>query len=345
LQGRRWLRVASYNGLAIALGLVLGLVVVAVGGGNVVQALKVFFVEPVSTTTNIGEVLVRFIALYTIGLGVGLALKAGLWNVGGEGQFVIGEVMAFVGVIYIGGIPASLHIPLILLLGTAGGLLWIIVPTVLRTKFGANEIVITLLFNIVATFVGLYALNGPIRGRTQSFGFPLTDLIPASLALPLVIPGTRLSVALFVTLGIAVVLYLLVERTALGLRLSTVGESTETARYAGINVTKIFVFVMLVAGSLAGLAGAMHATGVLGFLDPGELQPGFGYLAIIVALLGRKNMLGIGIASLLFGYVIIGAQDMAQAVPAQSGMVFAMEGAMLTGVSLASYLLTRRGGT
>jgi ABC-type uncharacterized transport system permease subunit len=343
LEGRGWLRVASYNGLAIALGLVLGLIVVAVGGGNVIFALKTFFISPISTGTNIAEVLVRFVALYTVGLGIGLALKAGLWNVGGEGQFVVGEIMAFVGVIYIGGIPPALHIFLILLLGAAGGLLWISVPTILRTKFGANEIVITLLFNIVATFVGLYALNGPIRGRTQSFGFPLTDLIPPNLALPLLVPGTRLSIALFITLGVAVIMYLLVERTALGLRLSTVGESTETARYAGINVNRVFVLVMLVAGTLAGLAGAMHATGVLGFLDTGELQPGFGYLAIIVALLGRKNMLGIGIASLLFGYVIIGAQAMAQVVPAQSGVVFAMEGAMLMGVSLASYLLARRG--
>jgi simple sugar transport system permease protein len=329
--------------VAIALGVALGLVVVAIAGGNVVQALKSFFISPISTTDNLAEVLVRFVALYTIGLGVGLALKAGLWNVGGEGQFIIGQVMAFVGVIYIGGIPAPLHVLAILLLGAAGGLLWIVVPTVLRTKFGANEIVITLLFNIVAVFVGYYALNGPIQGKTQSFGFLLTDLIPSSLALPLLIPGTRLSIALFITLGLAILMYLLVERTAFGLRVSTVGESTETARYAGINVTRIFVFVMLVAGALAGLAGAMHATGVLGFLDTAELQPGFGYLAIIVALLGRKNMLGIGIASLLFGYVIVGAQAMAQAVPAQSGVVFAMEGAMLIGVSLSSYLLTRRG--
>jgi simple sugar transport system permease protein len=342
LQGRRWLRIASYNGVAIALGVALGLVVVAIAGGNVVQALKSFFISPISTSTNVGEVLVRFVALYTIGLGIGLALKAGLWNVGGEGQFIIGEVMAFVGVIYIGGIPAPLHVFVILLLGTAGGLVWIVVPTVLRAKFGANEIVITLLFNIVATFVGYYALNGPIQGKTQSFGFLLTDLIPSSLALPALIPGTRLTIALFITLGIAIAMYLLVERTAFGLRVSTVGESTETARYAGINVTRVFVLVMLVAGALAGLAGAMHATGVLGFLDTAELQPGFGYLAIIVALLGRKNMLGIGLASLLFGYVIVGAQDMAQAIPAQSGMVYAMEGAMLIGVSLASYLLTRR---
>lgn len=328
--------------MAIALGVALGLVVVAIAGGNVVQALISFFFSPISTTGNVGEVLVRFVALYTIGLGVGLALKAGLWNVGGEGQFIIGEVMAFVGVIYVGGIPAPLHVLVILFLGAAGGLLWIVVPTALRTKFGANEIVITLLFNIVAIFVGYYALNGPIQGKTQSFGFLLTDLIPSSLALPALIPGTRLTIALFITLGIAIVMYLLVERTAFGLRVSTVGESTETARYAGINVTRVFVLVMLVAGALAGLAGAMHATGVLGFLDTAELQPGFGYLAIIVALLGRKNMLGIGIASLLFGYVIVGAQNMAQGIPAQSGIVYAMEGAMLIGVSLASYLLTRR---
>ena len=308
-----------------------------------VQALKSFFITPISTTDGVGEVLVRFIALYTIGLGVGLALKAGLWNVGGEGQFLIGQVMAFIGVLYIGDIPAPLHILLILLLGAAGGLLWISVPTILRTKFGANEIVITLLFNIVATFVVLYALNGPIQGKTQSFGFLLTDQIPLSLTLPILIPGTRVSIALLITLGIAVAMYLLVERTALGLRVSTVGESTETARYAGIDVTRAFVLVMIVAGALAGLAGAMHATGVLHVLDTGELQPGFGYLAIIVALLGRKNMIGIGVASLLFGYVIVGAQDMAQVVPAQSGMIYAMEGAMLIGVSLASYLLTRRG--
>ncbi len=344
MEGQRWLRLVAYNLVAIALGVLAGLVIVAFAGGNIGLALTSLFLGPISTSYNIAEVLVRFIALYTIGLGIGLALKAGLWNVGGEGQFLIGEIMAFVGALYIQGVPGPVQVVLMLLIGSIGGALWIAIPTILRTKFGANEIVITLLFNIVAVFVGLYALNGPIRGKSQSFGYPITDQLSKQLSLPLLIPNTRLSLALVITLVIAAAMYLLVERTPFSVKARTVGESIETANYAGINVTRVFVTVMLAAGALAGLAGAMHLMGVLGRLDTGELQPGFGYLAIIVAMLGRKNMLGIGVASIFLGYVMVGAEDMAQFTQVQTPVVYAMEGVMLLGVSLANYLLTRSRG-
>lgn len=340
MQGRRWLEFVLYNLAAIALGIAAGFATVLYVGGNLELALSSFFLFPISTTYNIAEIFVRFIALYTIGLGIGLALKAGLWNIGGEGQFLIGSIMTFVGAIYIQGIPSPLHVIVMLLLGALSGLAWIVVPTILRVKYGANEIVVTLLLNIVAASLALYALDGPIRGR-QSAGYLITDPLPQQLSLEAIIPGTRLSYALFITLGIAAVMYFMIEKTPFGLRISIVGESTEAALYAGINITKVYVIVMLVAGALAGLAGAMHTMGVLKRLDSGSIQPGFGYLAIIVAMLGRKNMLGIGVASLLFSYVIVGAETMAQIASLPTPVVYAMEGIMLVGVTLSTYLIGR----
>ncbi len=339
----RLLRVLGFNALAVALGIGAALGIIAAVGGDVWTALTSFLFLPLSDPYNIAEIFVRFIPLYTIGLGIGLALKAGLWNVGGEGQFLIGAVLAIAGAIYIQGLPPPLHLTVMLLLGALGGLLWIIPPAVLRARFGANEIVVTLLLNIVAIQFTLFALDGPIRGKASA-GYMITDVLPEELRLPVLIPGTRLSIALIITLAIAVVMYLLVEKTPFGVHAKTVGESWETARYAGISIPKIIMTTMLVAGALGGLAGALHVTGVLHRFDAGQTSHGFGYLAIIVAMLGRKNMAGIGLAALFFAYIIIGAENMSRIIRIPFPIVYAMEGVMLAGVTLADYFLARRMG-
>lgn len=340
---KRLLKVAGFNVAAIALGIAVGLGIVAATGGDVGKAFISFLFLPLSDVYNIAEIFVRFIALYTIALGIGLALKAGLWNVGGEGQFLIGAVLSIMGAVYLASIPPTIRLAVMLVLGAVGGLLWIVVPAILRARFGANEIVVTLLLNIVAIQFTLYALDGPIKGK-EAAGYMITDILPPELRLPVLIPGTRLSVALIIILTIAVAMYFLVEKTPFGLHVRTVGESPETARYAGISIPKIIMTTLLTAGALGGLAGALHVTGVLHRFDAGQTSHGFGYLAIIVAMLGGKNVAGIGLAALFFSYVIIGAENMQRMVRIPFPLVYAMEGVMLIGITLASYFLSRRGG-
>lgn len=320
--------------------MVAGLAVVALAGGDIQVALSALFLGPISAGFGIQQIFVRFVALYTIGMGIGLALKAGLWNIGGQGQLIIGMCTVFVLYDFLRSTPAPILFFLMLSGSALAGLLWIVVPTILKIKFGANEIVVTLLLNVVALNLATYLLNGPIKGA-QSFGYPITDNLPPSLQLPVLVPGYGLTIAVPLTISLAVILYLLVEKTPFGVRADTVGESVETARYAGISITRVQMTVMLSAGALAGLAGATYVMGFLNHLDAGQFENNFGYLSIIVAMLGRKSVLGIGIASAFFGYFTIGAEEMAQATHLQTLIVLVMEGMMLFGILVTSYLSKR----
>lgn len=341
MQGLRWLRLTAYNVAAIALGVAAGLVVVSYAGGNVGVALSTLFLGPITSAAGIQQIFVRFVIFYTMALGVGLALKAGLWNIGAQGQFIVGMVMIFVVYQSLVGLPIPLIFVSMMIVAAIGGLLWIVVPTVLRVKYGANEIVVTLLLNVVALNFATYMLNGPIRD-TASYGYPVTVTLPTSLQIPPIVGGLNVTYAVPFTVLVGVILYFAVEKTAFRVKANTVGESIPTAKYAGIGISRVMVITMLAAGALAGLAGATYIMGYLIHLDPGQFQTNFGFLAVIAALVGRKNMLGIGVASLFFGYITIGSEYMAVATSVQTSVVFAMEGVMLVGLLLSSYFMERR---
>ena len=168
----------AYNAIAIMLGLGVGLALVAYAGGNVGEALSTLFLNPVTTSFGVQQIFVRFVVFYTMAMGIGLALKAGLWNIGAQGQLIIAMMMAFLVFKYLGILPWEIVYVLMVLVAVIGGLLWIVVPTVLRVKFGANEIVVTLLLNVVAMNVGAYILNGPLNSA-GNLGYPTTVVLPA----------------------------------------------------------------------------------------------------------------------------------------------------------------------
>jgi len=155
-QGLRWLRTTAYNAFAIVLGILAGLMVVVYAGGNLGVALSSLFLNPITLSGGIQQIFVRFILFYTMGLGVGLALKAGLWNIGAQGQLLIGMVMVFVVYTFLAFLPWPLLYVAMIVGAALGGLLWILVPTVLRVRFGANEIVVTILLNVVAINFAFY---------------------------------------------------------------------------------------------------------------------------------------------------------------------------------------------
>jgi len=315
---------------------------VVLAGGNIEVALSSLFLNPITLGGGIQQIFVRFVLFYTMGIGVGLALKAGLWNIGAQGQLLIGMVMVFVVYTFLASLPWPVLYVAMILGAALGGLLWIAVPTILRVKFGANEIVVTILLNVVAINFAFYMLSGPIKSSGTALGFPHSVELPAQFKIPNIISGVPITYAVPAAIVLGIILYLLVERTSFRVRANTVGESTETARYAGISIPRVMTITMLAAGALAGLAGATYLMGYRYELDIGSFSTNYGLVAIICALVGRKHMLGIGLASFFFAYMTIGAESMALSANVPTSVVFAMEGIMMLGILLGTYLTERR---
>jgi simple sugar transport system permease protein len=326
------------------LGVFAGLAAVAYAGGNIEVALSTLFLNPVTTMSGIQQVFVRFVVFYTMAMGIGIALKAGLWNIGAQGQLLVGMVMVFVAYVYLAFLPWPLLYITMILLATLGGLLWIVVPTILRVRFGANEIVVTLLLNVVASNFGYYMLNGPIKSPI-AIGYPYTAILPARFQIPDIVSNFPLTYAVPFTIALGILLYFLIERTSFRVKANTVGESTETAKYAGISITRVMVITMLAAGALAGLAGATLQMGYFYHIDAGVFGTNWGFIAVIAALVGRKHMIGIGISSLFFAYVTIGAEAMALQANVPTSVDLVMEGVMMIGILAGTYLAERRAAT
>lgn len=217
-QGLRWLRATAYNVLAIGLGILAGLLVVVYAGGNLGVALSSLFLNPIELAGGSQQIFVRFVLFYTMGMGVGLALKAGLWNIGAQGQLLIGMVMVFVVYVFLAFLPWPVLYVAMILGAALGGLLWIAVPTILRVKFGANEIVVTILLNVVAINFAFFMLSGPIKSAGTALGFPHSAELPAKFQIPSIVSSVPITYAVPATIAMGIILYLVVERTPSGSR-------------------------------------------------------------------------------------------------------------------------------
>ena len=330
----------GFNALALAVGILAGLGLIAAIGGDLRLATTSLLLSPISSTYGFAEIFVRVTVLLIMGLGIALGLRAGLWNVGAEGQYIVGSVLAIAAAFYLESVPPPLRIVLMMLAGAAGGLIWIVVPAVLKAKFGANEIIVTLLLNLIASNFLLYALDGPIRGKA-SFGYLISDILPPELRIPKILPQTRLGLGIVIAAALVIVFYLLSERTSFGLQVRTVGRNQQAARYAGIRIPRIIMLTLLISGAMAGLAGAVHVSGVIFTLDPGY-PSGYGFIAIIVAMLGGTSVIGTTIAAVVISYFVVGAEAMQSAAGVPFALVYTMEGIILFSLAAGQYLMTIR---
>ncbi len=339
----------------LAVGLAFAVAVAYINGIPYSETIRALVLEPFSSILNISEIFVRFIAIYTIAIGVAIAYRAGLWNIGGEGQFLVGAVLTLIAAKYIPLVSPALNLSAMMALAVAGGALWALVPAILKAKYGGSEIVTTLMLNIVAASFTLYALDGPIRGQA-SFGYLISDVLPEELRLPIILQypqiqedgtvvwvDTRLSVAIYITLLIAAVAYIVVERSHYGLILETLRRGWDTARYAGVRVYRVVIASMLIAGGLAGLAGFLHVAGVLHRFDSGQIDHGFGYLAILAAVMGKGHIAGTLLASLFFSIVLIGAENLRAETGGAYSLVWAVVGVMMMLIALRELLESRLG--
>jgi ABC-type uncharacterized transport system permease subunit len=291
-----------------------------------------------SLSTTIGKALPRLLAA----LGIALALRAGLWNIGAEGQIYVGAIAATAVTLWAPGLGA-LGIVLAILASAAAGAAWGAVPGVLRAGRGVSEVITSLMLVYVAIQLANYLLEGPwlVEGST----FPASTPVPADERLPIVWPGTLLNAGVFIGLGGMVAAWVLVARSTFGLRLRALGGSERAARFAGVQVRTTIVAAMAISGAFAGVAGSVEVLGVRGRLIEG-FSPGYGFEAIAIALLGRLHPVGILGAALLFGALDAGGaglQTAARGVP--SAIVQVAEGLAVVFVLIAlgvHELLARR---
>lgn len=317
------------------------LAILAAGGFDTSRALAALwdgaFGSPYAV---LSATLVRATPLLFVGLAVGLAFRAGVLNIGAEGQLLAGATLAMTTGLLVGGLPRPLALPLVLLAGAMAGAAWAGVAAWLRQRFGVLEVISTLMLNFVAVYAVSWAVRGPLQEPTHVY--PQTVELADSVRLPALFAGHRLHLGFVLALVLAVMLWWVLTRTAVGFRVRAVGAGRDAARSAGgIDASRTAAIVFIASGALAGLGGASEVTGVTFALYEG-ISPGYGYSAIAVALLARLHPLAIVGSAVLFGALEAGAAAMQRDASVPSVLAGVVEALVVLGVLALDHARTRR---
>jgi simple sugar transport system permease protein len=330
---------------ALVCALLVGALFILLAKSDPVKAYGVMFAGPFTSKFGISETLVRAVPLLLVGLGIIVSFRSGILNIGAEGQILIGAITASAAATAFFHWPAVLLLPLVLLAGFAGGALWGGIAGWLKARLSVNEILSTVMLNQIAAQIYIFLIRGPLIDPQQlSFGTraPQTALMPETIWLGRLIPGTRLHTGLILAVLLAVLLYVLLWRTTIGYRLRAVGAGPDAARYGGIRVEFYLVLAMVLAGALAGLAGTLEVLGVH-HRALEEISAGYGFSGIVAALFGRLHPLGTVPAAVLFGALILGADMMQRAVHIPAAIVMAVQGLVILFVVSSDIFLRKPG--
>lgn len=295
--------------LAIILTLIFGSILFSVLDKDPLAAMHLLLIAPLSDAYNIGEMLVKMGPLLLCAVGLSICYRANLWNIGAEGQLLIGALGGSAVALQFVDSDAWFALPLTLIAGIVSGMIWAAIPTLLKLKFNSNLILTTIMFNYIALYLLLWGVHGPLRDP-DGFGFPESAIFSDATLLPLLSEDGRAHIGIIFALLLSGLAAFVLAKSHLGFQIRVFGADEPAAKYAGFNRTKLTWVVMLFAGALAGLAGVAEVTGPIGQLVPG-ISPGYGYSAIIVAYLGRLHPLG-AILSATFMAVLYMGGDLAQ---------------------------------
>lgn len=293
--------------LALGLTLLSGMVLFKLLGVPVLQALHAFFVDPISSRYGLAELGVKAAPLILIGVALSVGFRAQVWNIGAEGQFVVGAIFGGVVALWFYEVDRWFVLPLMMLAGTVGGMLWSAIPAFLRTRYNANEILTSLMLTYVAGLLLNYLVHGPLRDP-DGFNFPESRIFHAAANLPLMLEGTRLHLGFPVALAFVLAIWLVLSRTVLGFELKVMGEATRAGQFTGFRQRTVVWFCLLLSGAAAGLAGLFEVAGPIGQLLP-TISPGYGFTAIIVAFLGRLHPVGVVFAGLIMALSYLGGES------------------------------------
>jgi ABC-type uncharacterized transport system permease subunit len=292
--------------LALALTVVVGMLLFTALGKDPVRGLQMFFVEPVKSFYAWGEIAIKATPLLLIALGLSVCFRSNVWNIGAEGQFVVGAIAA-AGVALMAEPGGSrLWLVWVLSAGVLGGIFWAAIVAALRDRFNASEILVSLMLVYVAEMWLSYLVFGPWKDPA-GFNFPQTRTFDASALVPRLISGSRANLGLLLALFGVVVLWIYLFRTRAGFAQQVGGLAPLAARYAGFSSRRALWTALLTSGALAGLAGALEVAGPIGQLTP-YVPAGYGFAAIIVAFVGRLHPLGMVLSAILLSMFYIGGE-------------------------------------
>jgi len=313
----RWARLIRTVGvplISVVLAMAIGSVIIAATGKDPVVAFGALLQGAFGGWLQLGETVMRATPLIFTGLAVGFAFRANLFNIGAEGQLVMGTLAAAWLGLLLAPLPPVLSIPLVLGGAALFGAAWAFIPALLKAKVGAHEVITTMMFSWIALYLTSWIVSGPLMDKG---GIPQTPMLAEKVWLPTLdtlIPGilpVRAHIGFLFALAAAVVVSLILRRTTLGYEIRAVGFNPTAAQNGGISVPLTTVWALCISGALAGLAGASEVLGVTHrMFDQVSAGSGFGFTGIAVALLGKKNPVGIIFAALLFGALSAGAGTM-----------------------------------
>ncbi|MBF0211069.1 MAG: ABC transporter permease [Desulfamplus sp.] len=289
------------------------------------------------------ETVTKAIPLILIGGGLALAFRAKFWNIGAEGQLLMGALMGtWVGLLWGDILPSYLLIPIMFLAGFIGGALLGLIPAILKIKFSINEVISTLMLNYVCAELITMLIVGPWKGSTR-FGFPGTNNL-SSAALLGVIPGSRIHyVTLIIAILSIIILAILVYRTRFGYEVRVIGENPEAGRYAGIDFFRTTVVIMIISGGLAGVAGVGELAGIHHYLGyPASISSGYGFTAIIVAWLAKLNPIYVFVSSLFFAGILVGGDAIQMSLGLPGATVQLVNGILLIFLIMGDYFLKHK---
>ena len=329
--------------IALIITMVFGTLLFIALGKAPVAGLKVFFITPLETLRGASEVVLKMIPLLLCALGLAICYRSNVWNIGAEGQLVVGGVAAGGVALLAAPDSARAFFVLVLLAGMLGGMGWAALTAFLRDKFNANEILVSLMLTYVGGLLLLYLVNGPWKDP-KGFNFPYSKTFDAAAMVPKLLPGTRLSWGIVIALLVLVAVWVFLAKSKAGFRLQVAGQAPLAARFAGFSAREGIWTSMLLCGALAGLAGALEVAGPLGQLTP-QISPGYGFAAIIVVWLGRLHPGGCVFAAFIMALIYIGGELSQSRLGLPSAITGVFQGmlllALLTADTFIHYRLRR----
>lgn len=328
--------IAGLAPLVIAMGTtaVASIIILSFLGVSPVRAIYYLYLSPFLSVFNLSEVILKAGPLMLIAQALAIGFRARVWNIGAEGQLIFGAIGASLLPIWFNTSTNPLLLPAMAMMGAVFGMAWASIAAFLRTRFNANEILVTLMLNSIALQLLYYLVSGPLRDP-MGFNFPQSSLFPQVAMLPILIDGTRANISILIALLASFMAWVFMERSFPGYRLQVGGLAPEAARYAGFSEKRAIWVSLLLGGMAAGLAGAFELAGPLGQLQR-VVSPGYGFAAITVAFLGGLRAPGIVAAAFFMAVVYVGG-DIAQT----SAEVPYSVNTIIQGLLLVTYIAAR----
>jgi general nucleoside transport system permease protein len=330
--------------LAVPVAFIIGAIMMLALGANPLDAYGALITGAFGDVSGITQTLVKATPLLLVGLGVCIAFRGGVINIGGEGQIVVGALATTALAVGAPNVPGAVLLPLCLVVGTLAGAVWGGIPGILKARLGVNEILSTVMMNAIAAQLSNYLLRGPLIDPAEierGTRIAQSALLPRSVWLPKLVPSTLLNSGAIIALVAAFLVYIFLWRTTLGYRIRAVGLNPNASRYAGIRVPFYQALSLGLGGAFAGLAGAIEVMGVQHRMLEG-LSGGYGFTGIVAALFGALHPLGAIPASILFGSLLVGADKMQRAVQVPSALIDTLLGLVVLLVVGSKIWATRR---